>query len=522
MADNEHPEADEPTTTGAPADDAAEATETLEPGAADPTDAEQPQKLQLDVNIEERSACERHITVTVGRDDINRYFDREFSDIMSEAQVPGFRPGRAPRKLVEARFRKDVAPRVKSGLLVDAIEQIHEDHDLSPISEPDLDLEAVEVPEDGPMTFEFDLEVRPQFDLPSWKGMKLEKPVREFGRDDVDRAMRNILAERGRLVPKEGPVETGDYVTVNLTFTADGRELSKAEEETIRVRPVLSFRDGKIEGFDQIMAGATAGETREAETRISEDAPNEALRGKTVTGQFEVLEVKRLEMPKLDEELLGELGGFENEGELRDAILEHLNQQVAYEQRRRTREQITTLLTESANWELPPDLLRRQSQRELQRAVLELRSSGFNEDQIRAYENELRQNSMASTARALKEHFILERIAEDEDIDADDADLQTEIIRVAASSGESPRRVRARLEKAGSMDVLRNQVVERRVIERILEDAEFTEVPYEYEATDVEAIDEAAGGHGSEIPEAQQSGGEAAEGGRPQEAPIRE
>ena len=122
----------------------------------------------------------------------------------------------------------------------------------------------------------------------------------------------------------------------------------------------------------------------------------------------------------------------------------------------------------SANWDLPPELLKRQSRRELERAVLELRRSGFSDDQIRAHENELRQNTLSTTARALKEHFILERIAEEEKISDDPQDYENEIRLIAAQSGESVRRVRAQLEKRGLMDILRNQIIERKTIELVL------------------------------------------------------
>jgi trigger factor len=182
---------------------------------------------------------------------------------------------------------------------------------------------------------------------------------------------------------------------------------------------------------------------------------------------------------------------------------------MEYEQHRLAREQITKALTVAANWDLPPALLRRQSHRELQRAVMELQRSGFSDDEIRAHENALRQNSMTSTAQALKEHFILERIAEEEEIDAVDNDYDKEIALIAAQSGESVRRVRARLEKAGSMDVLRNQIIERKVIEKILEHATFKEVPYDFRRTDEEAVDHAAGGgEDSDIPEAKYDEGE--------------
>jgi trigger factor len=213
-----------------------------------------------------------------------------------------------------------------------------------------------------------------------------------------------------------------------------------------------------------------------------------------VTAAFEVQEVKRLELPEMTPEFLEGIGGFESEADLRDAVRDNLDRQLEYQQRRRAREQITAALTVAADWDLPPEMLKRQSERELARAVMELRSSGFGDEQIRAYENELRQNSRAATARALKEHFILERIAEEEKIEEAPEDYDEEIRLMAAQSGETPRRVRARLEKAGRMDVLRNQIIERKVIELILEHAKFKDAPYVPEAMEAEALDRTAGG----------------------------
>jgi trigger factor len=353
------------------------------------------------------------------------------------------------------------------------------------------------------MTFEFDLEVRPRFETPKWKGLRLERPVHEFSAADISAALENMLARYGRLVPHEGAAELGDFVTCNLTFRHEDEVLSQVSEELIRIRPVLSLRDGNIENFGEVMVGIRAGETREATARLTEDAPNEALRGKDVTAEFEVLEVKRLELPELTPKFLDEIGGFETEADLRDAIGDNLKRRLEYRQRQRAREQISALLTEAATWELPPDLLRRQSRRELERMVMELRSSGFSDDQIRAHENELRQNSRAITARALKEHFILERIAEDEEIDVSEEDYDQQIALIAAQRGENPRRVRARLEKENSMDILRNQILEAKVIGLILQHAEFQDVPYQPETTQPEAIDRAAGGEEEpEIPEA--------------------
>ena len=478
-----------------------------EPEVADPAASgeavEETQKLSLEVKVDQTSACERHITVTVSAEDVERYFTEAVSELMPTASVPGFRPGKAPRKLVENRFRKDVSAQVKGSLVMDSIAQVSDEQELSAIGEPDFEYEAVELPEEGPMTFEFDLEVRPDFTMPQWKGLVLEKPVRQHTTQDVDEHLKRILSKHAEMVDKDGAAAKGDYVTVDITFAEGEREVSKLEDETVCVRPVLSFFDGKLQGFDTLMVGANVGDTREGSIKLSLDAEDEALRGKQLSVKFKVTEVQELQLPELDEAMLDRLGDFDNEGDLRDAVGEHLGRQLAYQQNQRIRGQIADLLTESADWDLPPDLLRRQSQRELQRAVMELQSAGYSEDEIRAHEADLRQNSQESTAKALKEHFILERIAEDESIDVETGDYDAEIELIAAQSGGNPRRVRARLEKDGLMDTLRNQIIERKAVKLITDNAQFNEVPYEGEQQLTETVDHFIGGAPvEEIPEA--------------------
>jgi trigger factor len=462
----------------------------------DPSEQEEDetQPLQLEVKVDSPSACERHLTVIISREDVDRYLDEAYSEMMPNAVVPGFRQGRAPRKLVEQKFSKDVAEQVKGQLLVDSLAQVSEEQNLTAISEPDLDIEAVEVPDEGPMTFEFDIEVRPEFDLPEWQGLPIEREASETTDADVDARLEEVLSRRGKLVPIEGAAEAGDFLTVNIRSKHDGKELDHAREEVIRVQPVLSLRDSNLEGFDKLMTGVKADETRTAEVTLTQDAPNEALRGEKVSLEIEVLDVKRLELPEITPEFLESIGGFESEEELRELVRKDIERQQQYREQQQARRQVSELLTESANWDLPPSMLRRQSARELERSILELRRSGFSDQEIRAHENELRRNSAASTAQSLKEHFILERIAEEHEIEATDNDYDMEVALIAAQSNESPRRVRARLDKQGMMDALRNQIVERKVIELVLSQAEFKDVTKKKEGVGTMALDWAAGG----------------------------
>ena len=439
------------------------------------TDEKQP--LNLNVDVKEVSACERHVTVTIARDDIERYFAKEFDQLTSKAEVPGFRIGKAPRQLVENRFRKQISSQVKGSLVMDSLTQISEDQDYSPISEPDFDFEQVSIPDEGDMTYEFDIEVRPDFDLPEWKGLSLERPEHEFSDKEIDGHISKLAVQFSDMVPVDEAVKEGDFVVCNITASHDGKEVSSADEETIQVRDTLILSDTTIDGFAKLMKGTKAEEKKSIKATISEFADVEDLQGKEVDVEFEVLDVKRVEAKGAAE--VAESLGIESEDKLRELIGESMEEQLKHAQREKIRDQISASLTESANWELPPDLVRRQSKRELDRSVMELRSSGFSEDQIIARENGLRQNIMEKTERLLKEHFILEKIAEDEKVEDSPEDFELEIARIAIQQQDSPRRVRAQLERTGQMDALRNMIIERKVIDLITEHAKFKGTKYD-------------------------------------------
>jgi len=447
-----------------------------------------PTKLALKVEIGKTGDCERHITVEVPREDIDRYFAKVVDDLLPKAAVPGFRAGRAPRKLVERRFRKDVEEQVRGSLLIDSLSQVSADYNLAAISEPDLDVQSVQIPDTGPLTFEFDIEVRPEFELPEWKGLKIARPMREFTAEDVESRLRDVLKAQGTLVPSENPAQHGDYVVVNATVTHNGETLNTRNEETIPLLSLLSFPDGTLGDFDKLLAGAKSGDKRTGKLRISAESAAETLRDQEVEVTFEVLEVKKLEVPAQAINTLREQSGLDSEEALRTAIKESLERRLSYEQQQRARQQILAALVSKADWKLPRELLKKQARRELDRAVLELQRSGFSEDEIQAREARIRQNVLASTARALKEHFVLERLAEELKVEADETDYNLETMLIANQLQQNPRRVRAQLEKANQMDALRNQIIERKVLQAIQREAQFTDEPYEWQSMNTATV----------------------------------
>lgn len=482
-------------------------TASADPNTSDLPVAEKDKpKLNLEVEVKEPGTCKRHVTVTISRPDIDRYLKEAFDDLKPKAEVPGFRPGRAPRKLVESRFKEQITDQVKGSLLMDSMTQVNEECDFSAISEPEFDFDAVKLPEEGPMTFEFDIEVRPEFDVPEWKGLQLEMPVYEYSEDEVRQHTVAILGSQARVVTRDTAEASDDLLQVHLRILHDGKEAAIFRDQVVRLRPQVSFRDGVVKGFDEAAKGKSAGDKFTLPIELSQgegdDGPQEAQ------VEFEIVEIRRSEPPELTPAFLENIGGFESADELYGEVRSALERQFSYHQQQVVRKQITEILTKDADWDLPPDLLRRQAQRELERAAMEMQSSGFGNDRIRAELNRMRQNLVESTSRALKEHFILERIAEENEIEAEPQDFDLEIQRIALQSDESPRRVRARLEKRGQMDTLRNQIIENKILDMIKAEATITETPHEPKVEDTSALDLSIKGAGgdSEIPEAKHAG----------------
>jgi trigger factor len=436
---------------------------------------EAPFKMSLRVQVEDAGPCRKHVRVSVPRDDINHYFEEAVGELSNNAQVPGFRVGRAPRQLIERRFRKELAAQVKQNVLVQSLEQIVEEHKLQAINQPDLDVEALELPDDGDFEYEFDVEVSPEFDLPEYEGLKIKRPKRTTTDADVERHLEQFLTQYAQLVPHEGAAGPGDYVTVSAEFSHNGTRLRELEELTVQIKPVLRFQDAEIENFDKLMSGVSAGDTREAKVTVSQESAQIEMRGEQIEVRFDIHEVKRLRLPEIDKEFLQRID-LESEEELRNEIRDVLDRQVVYQQRQEVRRQVLDKITESANWELPEQLVLRNVENALRREILEMQQAGFTTQQIRARENEIRQWAVTTTRQALKEHFVLDKIATKEGITVTPDDIDTEVRLMAMQRGESPRRTRARLTKSGMIDNLEAQIRERKAVDWILERAKFEDV----------------------------------------------
>jgi trigger factor len=450
-------------------------------------------KIDLAVDIQSVGPCKKHLKITIPREEVDRQFGDSLKSMRREAAVPGFRPGRAPATLVQKRFKKEVEGQVKNQLLMAALQQVDDDHKINPISRPELDLDAIELAPDGPLTFEMDVEVQPEFDLPTYKGLTVQRPVRKVTDADLDAQFRTFLERYAQEVPKlEGGADAGDLIVADLTFEKDGVQLNQVKEVKFRLLPALRLQDGVIEDLQAALAGAKPGERREAVAQIGTSSPDPAIRGQAIRVVFNVLDLKTLRLPEVNEEFLSGLG-FDDEAELRDAMKASLERRVLYQQAQAVRGNLLNQLVGQVPIELPSDLVKRQESTTLRNMVLEMRQAGLSDAELRAREAEIRANAHETTLRNLKEFFLLSRIAEAEGIKVDDDDLDREIDMIAMRTEESPRRIRARIEKEGLADGLATQILERRVIDFVLESATIEDVAVGAEADrEVETVDQTA------------------------------
>lgn len=443
------------------------------------------EKLVQTVELQDIGPCKKHIKVTIDRASIDKRLDAKYKEIIPESNVAGFRPGKAPRALVVRRYAKEVTDQVKAELLLESLEQLAEDHDVAPLAAPNIDPFRIELPKTGPLIYEFDVEVRPQFDLPDYKGLKLKRPVRTFTDDDIIAEERRLLAPLGQVQPKpEGDAQLGDVLVASVTNKDGDRVLGTIPETTIRIEERLAFKDGVAPKFLEQVRGVNAGQSREVDVELSDATADASLRGKTVKAVFDVKEVKKVVPPELTPELFKENFGVSSREQLLELIRVVLQRRLEYYQRQSARQQILQQLAGSTDWNLPEDLLRRQARQALQRRAMEMQSQGISDEEIQSRIRMMQQDVLQSTALALKESFVLHKIAEVEKIDVSDEDLNDEIERLAEQNNESPRRLRARLEREQLMDALASDLIERRVLELILASADYEDVTTDADATE--------------------------------------
>lgn len=439
---------------------------------------ENDERLNLTVKVESTGPCRKHVSVSVPEEDIVRLRDMSLDEFAGQAEVPGFRIGRVPRDLLQKRFKTELADQVKQKVLLQSLEQMSDENDIDPINQPDIDVDSLDIPDSGDFSYEFDVEVRPEFDVPDYSNFTLERPSGDISDEELVAYRDQMLESYATAEKVDRAAAADDSILCDLKFTQGEKVIRESADQAFRLRPTLRFQDAEIEGFDSLIAGASAGETKTTTVMITVASPVVEMRGEEVTVEFAIKEVRENKLPEMDKEFL-ETVNCETAEDFEKEIRSALERQVEFKQRQKTREQVLEKIVEASDWDLPESLVQQQTENALRREMLEMTQAGFTREQINARENEIRQNAIESTRQALKEHFVLDRIATQEEIECDPQDIDTELMMMSFQTGESLRRIRARMVKSGMIDNLEAQLRERKAVDFILDKASYKDVDRE-------------------------------------------
>ena len=505
--------------------------------------------LKNTVKIKKAGPCKKKVIVEIPEEAVKDATDEQYETLRKEALVPGFRKGRAPRRLLEKRFGKETTEQVKLKLLADASDSAIKDNELDVLREPDIDFEKrflfsvalefqgdldngiiseelrrefgnkkaplsqhatilveqpgskwlvtdnlkkyplrkekrglniyenLELPDAGPLKFDFEVEVRPEFDLPQLEGIAVEKTKLEVTDDHIDREVEQLQKMSGVWTPREdGKVQLDDQLIADATLKAeDVEEEEKLDNIEIFVRPNGFVGAIPVEKLDELLAGAKAAETRQTTVDVPKTYFREEYRGKKVDISITIKDIKWLKPAALDEDFLKRFA-VEDESELREKIRDTLQSRLETRGRSEMTEQIYKYLLDNTDFDLPVDVVADHSTTLLQRQHSTLLMRGLSREQIEEQMDQLRAGSEQQAKEQLKAFFIMDKVADEFEIEVTDEEINGHIARLAIQRGQRPERMREEMLRDGSLGQFRLQVREEKCIAKLLESAKITEV----------------------------------------------
>src|SRR5688572_14066701 len=443
---------------------------------ADAQQAEQEDEFQYDIKIEDAGPATKKVVVKVPKERIDEKLAEQFKELRQQAAIPGFRPGHAPQKLIEKRFSGDVKEQVRRALISESYQQAVEKNELQVIGEPEFDNpESIQLDEGKGLSYSFQVEVQPEITIPDFSQLKVKKPKIAVTEENVDQALQNLREQQGTLVPVEDRgVEDKDYLTADVKINLDGKTVAQQADAQIVSRP------GRLGGIDVVdldkqLAGMKPDETRTIKVTVPDTHANEQLRGKEVEIEIALKDIKRLELQDITPEFLADLG-FNNEPELREALREQMEQRIQMDVANAMRQQVNTFLIENTQIDLPTKLSDRQESRVVNRRAVDLMMRGMPREQIENHLEQLRTGAKDEAVKELKLFFILQKIAAEQDVDVDEAELNGRIAMLAAQRGQRPEKLKQQMAKDGTLSNLYVQMREAKAVDKIIEKAQVEEV----------------------------------------------
>jgi trigger factor len=394
------------------------------------------------------------LTVEIDEAEMDEALDGMLQRLSREVRVPGFRPGKVPRKVLESRMGGRAALRGEAirEALPDFYSRAVDETEVDPIDQPDIDITAGE--ESGPLSFEAVVEVRPTVAIPGYGGLVVTLPTLEVGDEEVTAQVDRLRATSGELAEVTRPVLSGDQVTIDIRGTrpeadADGDDSDLTADDFL----YEVGTDGVIPGLDDQLLGTKAGDT------VTFDAELEALE-QTVAFTVSVKEVKELVLPDADDAWAAEASEFETVDELRTDIAERLRQRRIVEAQMALQQKTVEALCELVTEEIPEQLVLEELRERIHDLNHRLEGQGMSLGQFLGVtgrsEEEFLEELRAQALQSVKADLALRALVEAEDIQISDEELDEELAAMGSRLEMDADQVRSQLEQAGRLSAVRS------------------------------------------------------------------
>ncbi len=435
-------------------------------------------RSDLRIETNEISPVVRELAVEVEATRVDAEYAKIVKELRKTARVKGFRPGKVPvnviRQMYGASFGEEVERALVRETLADAIELSA----LQPVVEPQIEAES---PVEGEnFRYKARIEVKPEIELPDLAALSGSRPTVDVAEEKILTELENLRERQVNWVEESEEIAAADghQVTIDFKGTIDGVAFEGGSAEGVD----LELGSGRmIPGFEDQLVGALSGEERDLEVPFPEDYGSEELAGKTAVFASKVTAIKRRELPELDDELAKDVGDFETLDELRNKIREGLQEQLQRSSDETLHRSLLDDLVTRTSFEVPPTMVERQLESQVQQFEEQLKGR-MPEADLRARVAQMREEGWDDARRRVQEALLLETVAKQVELEASDEEIDARLGEMATAQGVDAKMMQDMAEAQGWRHAIAAEVVDRKALAHLVEQAEITEVEPSEEA----------------------------------------
>lgn len=443
------------------------------------------------------------LDIEVGEDRVEEGLQKAYEKIKKKVNVPGFRKGKVPRKILESKYGPEV-------LYEDALEYIvpHayreavEENEIEPVDEPEIDIEQIE--KGKPLKFTAKVVVKPEVKLGEYKGVEVEKEKIEIKEEDVEARLKELQEKHAEFeTVEDDEASMGDRVVIDFQGYKDGEPFEGGNAENYHVE---LGANQLVQGFEDELVGLKPGDKKEFNIKMPEDYGNDELAGQEVKFDVEVKELKKKKLLSLDDEFAKDVSDFDTLEELKEDIRKNLEEEAKQKVENSVQEQVISKVAENAEVTIPEAMIEQEVEKMVGEFEQNLRSQGI--DLEKYYElagtdkESFKEQFRPSAEGRAKTQQVLESIVEEEGISPSEEEVSEEINKIAEAHGQDPEQIRTILEAQGQLKMLKKELALRQAIEALVEEANVKEVdPEEKKEEEVEENTGEAGENSKESAE---------------------